>query len=164
MSFLSEFKEFAARGNVVDLAVGVIVGAAFGKITTSLVDDLFMPIIGRITSGFGGGKALDFKDQFLVLDGRSFDSLAAARAAGAPVIAFGNFINQVIYFLLVAFAMFLLVKGINSLRRQQADAPAAAPEPSNEEKLLMEIRDVLKGQAPGAPIESPGTRPGITEA
>ncbi|HVK02002.1 MAG TPA: large conductance mechanosensitive channel protein MscL [Armatimonadaceae bacterium] len=163
MSMLSEFKEFAAKGNVVDLAVGVIIGAAFGKITSSLVDDVLMPVIGRITS-VGGGTALDFKDKFISLDGRSFESLAAAKAAGAPVLAFGNFINQIIYFLIVAFAMFLLVKGINAMRRAQSDAPEAAPEPSNEEKILMEIRDAIKGQATGTPTPQIGTRPGLSEA
>ena len=163
MSFLSEFKEFAAKGNVVDLAVGVIIGAAFGKITTSVVDDMLMPIVGRVTSGIGGGKPLDFKDLFVTLNGAPYESLAAARAAGAPVIAYGNFINQVIYFRLVAFAMFLLVKGINALRRGQADEPAAAPEPSLQEKLLMEIRDTLKAQPAGTPSPQVGTRPGAEE-
>ncbi len=117
---LKEFKEFAMRGNVIDLAVGVIIGAAFGRIVTSLVDDIIMPPIGMALGG------VDFKDLFVSLDGRSFASLELAKAAGAPVIAYGAFINTIINFLIVAFIVFLLVKQINRLQRpapQEPDKP-----------------------------------------
>jgi large conductance mechanosensitive channel len=113
-----EFKEFAMRGNVVDLAVGVIIGAAFGTIVNSLVNDVIMPPIGLLLGG------LDFKDFFVALNGQSYPTLAAAKAAGAPVIAYGAFINTLINFLIVAFAIFLLIKQVN---RFQKPAPAAAP-------------------------------------
>jgi large conductance mechanosensitive channel len=110
-----EFKEFAMRGNVVDLAVGVIIGAAFGTIVTSLVNDIIMPPIGLALGG------LDFKDLFITLRGGPYPTLAAAKAAGAPVIAYGSFLNTVVNFLIVAFAIFLLIKQVNRFR-----APAAA--------------------------------------
>jgi len=113
-----EFREFAVRGNVVDLAVGLIIGAAFGKIVTSLVNDLLMPPLGLIL-----GK-VDFSNLFIDLSGKGYPSVAAAKAAGAPTINYGVFINNVIDFVIVAFAVFLLVRGINRLRRP---APAAAP-------------------------------------
>ena len=113
---LKEFKEFAMRGNVVDLAVGVIIGAAFGAVVTSVVNDIIMPPIGRVTGG------VDFKDLFFPLDGGTYESLAAAKMAGAPVIAYGNFLNTVINFLIVAFAVFLLVKQVNRLK-----GPAPVP-------------------------------------
>jgi large conductance mechanosensitive channel len=109
-----EFREFAARGNVVDLAVGVIIGAAFGKIVTSVVDDLVMPPIGMVLG------RVDFKDLFVALGGGSYPSLAAAKAAGAPVIAYGNFMNTVIQFFVVAFVIFLMVRQINRLKNQPA--------------------------------------------
>ena len=109
-----EFREFAARGNVIDLAVGVIIGAAFGKIVTSVVDDLVMPPIGMVLG------RVDFKDLFVSLAGGSYPSLAAAKAAGAPVIAYGNFMNTVIQFLVVAFVIFLMVRQINRLKTQPA--------------------------------------------
>ena len=113
---LKEFKEFAMRGNVLDLAVGVIIGAAFGAVVTSLVGDIIMPPIGRLTGN------LDFKDLFVALNGMSYKSLAEAKAAGAPVIAYGNFINTVVNFLIVAFAIFILVKQVNRLNK-----PAVVP-------------------------------------
>jgi large conductance mechanosensitive channel len=115
---LKEFREFAVKGNALDLAVGVIIGAAFGAIVTSLVNDIMMPPIGLLAGG------LDFKDYFVALNGQTYASLAVAKAAGAPVIAYGQFINTVINFLIVAFAIFLVVKQVNRLRR-----PAAAPPP-----------------------------------
>src|SRR5438094_385543 len=118
-----EFKEFATRGNAVDLAVAVMMGAAFGAIVTSLVGDIIMPPIGHSMGG------LDFKDLFIVLDGRSFKSLDEAKKAGAAVIAYGNFLNTVINFLIVSFAIFLLVKQVNRFK-QPAAAPAA---PSTKE-------------------------------
>jgi large conductance mechanosensitive channel len=109
-----EFREFAARGNVIDLAVGVIIGAAFGKIVTSVVDDLIMPPIGMLLG------RVDFKDLFVSLSGGSHPSLAAAKSAGAPVIAYGNFMNTVIQFVVVAFVIFLMVRQINRLKTQPA--------------------------------------------
>lgn len=136
-NFLSEFREFAVKGNVVDLAVGLIIGAAFGKIVSSLVDDVIMPPIGLLL-----GK-VDFSDLFINLSGQDFASLAAAKAAGAPVIAYGSFINTIINFVIIAFAVFLLVKQINRLRRV-ARIEDAAPLPPRQEVLLAEIRDILK--------------------
>jgi large conductance mechanosensitive channel len=122
---LKEFRTFALRGNVVDLAVGVIIGAAFGKITTSLVNDVIMPPIGLAL-----GK-VDFSDMFLDLSRGGYPSLTAARAAGAPVIAFGSFINTIIEFSIIAFAVFILVRQINRLReRYHHEPPAAATEKS----------------------------------
>ena len=113
-----EFKEFAMRGNVLDLAVGVIIGAAFGAVVTSLVSDIIMPPIGKIMGG------LDFKDFFVVLGGGAYKSLDEAKKAGVPVIAYGNFINTIVNFVIVAFAVFLLVKQVNRFRRP-APAPAS---------------------------------------
>ncbi len=114
---LKEFREFVARGNVVDLAVGVVIGTAFGAVVTSLVNDVIMPPIGLLLNG------VNFKDLFISLNGTFYPSLAAAQAAGAPTINYGNFINTLIDFLIVALVIFLLVKGINRMRRP---APAAA--------------------------------------
>jgi large conductance mechanosensitive channel len=138
---LKEFKEFAMRGNVVDLAVGIIIGAAFGKIVTSLVNDIIMPPIGFVLGN------VDFGDLFLALNGQSYDSLAAAEAAGAPVLRYGMFINTVLDFLIVAFAVFLLVKGINQLKRKEEAKPAAPPPPSAEVRLLTEIRDAVRARS-----------------
>jgi len=148
MSMIKEFKEFAMRGNVVDLAVGVIIGAAFGKVVTSMVNNVIMPPIGKAMGG------VDFKDLFINLDsakltkaGAPVKSLADAADAGAAVIGYGAFINTVIDFLIVAFCIFLIVKGMNHLMKKPAPAPAAPPEPTNEEKLLTEIRDALRSRA-----------------
>ena len=143
MGFIKEFKEFAMRGNVVDLAVGVIIGAAFGKIVTSMVNDILMPPIGKAMGG------VNFSDLFISLDRAkgTFPSLKAAKDAGAAVIAYGSFINTVIDFTIVAFCIFLLIKGINALKKKPAPAaPAPPPEPTREEKLLAEIRDILKAK------------------
>jgi large conductance mechanosensitive channel len=138
-NFLREFREFAVKGNVVDLAVGVIMGIAFGKVVSSLVDDVIMPPIGLLLG------QVDFSNLFINLSGQEFPSLAAARAAGAPVIAYGSFINTVINFVIVAFAVFLLVKQINRLRRVAGlEAAVPPPPPPREEVLLEEIRDILK--------------------
>jgi large conductance mechanosensitive channel len=147
-NFLKEFREFAVKGNVVDLAVGLIIGAAFGKIVSSLVDDVIMPPIGMLLG------QVDFGDLFISLSGQEFASLAAARTAGAPVIAYGSFINTVINFVIVAFAVFLLVKQVNRLRRL-AGMEDEAPAPPREEVLLEEIRDILarKPTLPGKPAE-----------
>ena len=143
MSMLKEFKEFAMRGNVVDLAVGVVIGAAFGKIVTSMVNDVLMPPIGKAMGG------VNFADLFVNLDpGKgSFQSLKAAKDAGAAVIAYGSFINTIIDFLIVAFCIFLVVKAMNTLKKKPAPATAAPPEPTKEERLLAEIRDILKARA-----------------
>lgn len=134
---LKEFKEFATRGNVLDMAVGIIIGAAFTTIVSSLVDDILMPPLGLILG------ELDFSNLFVTLGDGQFASLAAAREAGAPVIAYGLFINAVIKFVLVAFALFLLIKQFNRFKKQAEAAPAAPPA---EQVLLTEIRDILKQQ------------------
>ena len=113
-----EFKEFAMRGNVLDLAIGVIIGAAFGNIVTSAVNDVIMPPIGLLVGN------VDFKDLFISLDGRTFESLAKAKEAGAPVLAYGQFLNTVLNFLIVAFVIFLIVKQVNRLKRPAPAAPA----------------------------------------
>lgn len=136
-----EFQEFAVKGNVVDLAVGVIIGAAFGAIVTSLVGDIIMPIIGAITGG------LDFSNYFTALSGQvTAANLADARKQGA-VLAWGNFLTLALNFLIVAFALFIVVRGINNVRRRLAEAPPAAPPaPTRDQQLLMEIRDLLKNK------------------
>ena len=138
MSMLQEFKEFAVKGNVMDLAVGVIIGAAFGKIVDSVVNDLIMPIIGRVTGG------LDFSSYYIALKDIPAGTpvtLEAVKKAGVPVFAYGNFITIVLYFAILAFIIFMMVKWINKLKRE---APAAPPEPPEEVKLLRDIRDSLK--------------------
>ena len=135
-----EFRDFALKGNVLDLAIGVIIGAAFGAIVSSIVDDIFMPIIGLVLSG------IDFSNLFVVLNNPNnvpVPSVAAAKAAGVATLNYGLFINAVVKFTIIAFVLFLVVKGVNRLRRQQAAVPAAPPAPTAEEKLLMEIRDAL---------------------
>ncbi len=141
MGMLKEFKEFAVKGNVVDMAVGIIIGGAFGTIVKSLVSDVIMPPIGLLLGG------VDFSNLYVVLGEGSYESLDAAKEAGAATINYGVFINNVISFLIVAFAVFLLVKAINSLKRKEEEKPAPPPGPSAEEKLLTEIRDVLKQRA-----------------
>jgi large conductance mechanosensitive channel len=138
--FFQEFKEFALRGNVVDLAVGLIIGAAFGAIVNSLVADVIMPPLGLVIG------QVDFSDLFINLSGQDYPSLAAAREAGAPVIAYGAFINAVINFIIVALAIFVVVKGMNRLRRKQEQAPEEVPAPPRQEVLLEEIRDILKAR------------------
>ena len=127
---LKEFKEFALRGNVMDMAVGVIIGAAFSTIVKSLVDDIIMPPIGVVTGG------VDFSSIFIPLNGEHYDSLAAARQAGAPTVNIGLFINNVISFLIVAFVLFMAIKAMNQLRRKQEADPASEPPPSREVELL----------------------------
>ncbi|MBN2551919.1 MAG: large-conductance mechanosensitive channel protein MscL [Spirochaetales bacterium] len=139
-----EFKEFALRGNVVDMAVGIIIGAAFGSIVTSLVSDIIMPPLGLLLGN------IDFSDLFIVLKEGSapapYLSLAAAQEAGAVTLNYGMFINKVLSFLIVAFAVFLLVKGMNSLKRKAEEKPAEPPKPSEEILLLTDIRDALKNR------------------
>lgn len=137
-----EFKEFAMRGSMVDMAVGIIIGVAFGAIVSSLVSDILMPPIGLLLGN------IDFSDLFIVLKAGSpavpYPSQAAAQAAGAVTVNYGLFINHVIGFLIVAFAVFLLIKGVNRLKRKQEEQPAEAPAPSREVVLLTEIRDALR--------------------
>ena len=119
---LKEFKEFALKGNVMDMAIGVIIGGAFGTIVASLVADIFNPILGMITGG------VNFADLFVSLNGEHYDTLAAAQEAGAPVIAYGNFIQTIIQFLLLAFVVFLFVRAINKMRKPDPDAPPTTKE------------------------------------
>jgi len=132
---LKEFKEFIARGNVFDMAVGIVMGAAFTAIVNSAVADLVMPIVGVLTSG------VDFADKFIALNGEDYATLAAAKEAGAPIITYGVFVNAVINFLIVAFVIFMLIKQVNRLKKKEAAAPAVPPA---EVVLLTEIRDLLK--------------------
>jgi large conductance mechanosensitive channel len=134
MAIIEEFREFAFKGNVIDLAVGVIIGAAFGKIVTSLVNNIFMPILGLIL-----GK-VDFSNLFFVLNAQQVASLKEAADKGIPVFAYGMFINTVIEFLIIAFCLFLVIKQVNRFKKPVT----AAAGPSTEEKLLTEIRDLLK--------------------
>ena len=137
MSFTSEFKEFALKGNVMDLAVGVIIGGAFGKIVDSLVGDIIMPIVGKI---FGG---LDFSNYFIALSGQTATTLVEAKKAGA-VLAYGSFITIALNFIILAFIIFLMVKQMNRMKREAAPPPAA-PAPTPEDVVLLrEIRDALK--------------------
>jgi len=137
-AFIREFREFAVRGNAVDMAVGIVIGVAFGAIVNSLVEDIIMPPIGAIVGG------VDFSDIYINLSGEAYASAVAAKEAGAPAIYVGLFLNRLINFLIVAFALFLLVKGMNRLRRRQETAPVEAPPPPRQEVLLAEIRDLLK--------------------
>ena len=138
MSVASEFKEFAVKGNVIDLAVGVIIGGAFGKIVDSLVGDLIMPIVGKLVGG------LDFSNYFVPLAGQTATVLADAKKAGA-VFAYGSFITVAINFLILAFIIFMMVKQVNRLKKAEAPAPAAPPAPTPEDVLLLrEIRDALR--------------------
>ncbi|MBV8641419.1 MAG: large conductance mechanosensitive channel protein MscL [Verrucomicrobia bacterium] len=132
---LQEFREFAFKGNVIDLAVGVIIGAAFGKIVSSLVSNIFMPIFGLILG------RVDFSNLFIVLNGQHVASLKEATDRGLPVFAYGLFINTVVEFLIIAFCLFIVIKQVNRFKK-----PAAAAGPSGEEQLLAEIRDLLKNQ------------------
>jgi large conductance mechanosensitive channel len=137
---LKEFKEFAMRGNVMDMAVGIIIGAAFGKIVTSLVSDVVMPPIGLLMGN------VDFSNLFVNLSmGSTYASVAEAEAAGAPIIKYGIFINTILDFIIVAFAIFLVIRGLNRLKRKQEAAPPPPPPgPTPDQKLLTEIRDLLQ--------------------
>ena len=147
---LKEFRDFAIKGNVVDLAIGVIIGAAFGTIVSSLVDDVFMPLIGLVLG------RVDFSNLFVVLNNPNnvaVSSLAAAKEAGVATLNIGLFINAVVKFTIVAFVLFLVVKGINTVRNRQAAAPPAKPPaPTKEEVLLTEIRDALRGKSTSMPM------------
>ena len=138
MSMSSEFKEFIMKGNVMDLAVGVIIGAAFGKIVDSLVNDIIMPIVGKITGG------VDFSNMFIPLaniPAGNAGTYAALKAAGVPMLAYGNFITIVINFVILAFIIFMMVKQVNKMKKAETVAPAATPD---DILLLREIRDALK--------------------
>lgn len=133
---LKEFRDFAMRGNVVDMAVGIIIGGAFGTIVKSLVDDVIMPPIGLVLGG------ADFSDIFLTLKGPPAETLEQAREAGAVTLNIGLFVNAVVSFVIVAFALFLVIRAMNRMRRA-AEKPAAPPAPPRQEVLLAEIRDLL---------------------
>jgi large conductance mechanosensitive channel len=140
---LKEFRDFALKGNVVDMAVGIVIGAAFGAIVASLVSDIIMPLVGVVTGG------IDFSERFIVLkegtQAGPYATVAAAKAAGAATLNFGLFLNLILNFVIVAFALFLVIKAMNSARRQKEAAPP--PAPSKEEVLLTEIRDLLQRRA-----------------
>jgi large conductance mechanosensitive channel len=143
---LNEFKKFVMRGNVIDMAVGIIIGAAFGAIVKSLVDDMLMPVVGLLIGN------VDFSNLFVVLKAGAeaappYATLEAAKAAGAVTLNYGQWLNTVITFLIVAFAIFMLIKQVNRFEKKKEEAPPAPPEPSAEEKLLGEIRDLLKQRA-----------------
>lgn len=137
---LKEFKEFAVKGNVMDMAIGIIIGAAFGTIVKSLVADIIMPVVGLVTGG------VDFTNVFITLSGEKHATLEAAKEAGAVTMNIGVFLNGVIAFLIVAWCMFLIVKAMNRLKREEEEAPAAPAEPPRSEVLLEEIRDALKAK------------------
>jgi large conductance mechanosensitive channel len=137
MGMLQEFKDFALRGNVVDMAVGIIIGGAFGKIVTSFVNDVIMPPLGKLMGN------VDFSSMFINLTGKQYESLAAAKQAGAATINYGVFMNTVIDFVIVAFAIFWMVKLMNVAKRKEAQASSTPP----QEKLLAEIRDLLKSRS-----------------
>ena len=145
-SMMKEFRDFAMKGNVLDLAVGVIIGAAFGKIVTSFVQDLMMPLLGLLL-----GK-IDFSNLFLNLSGNSFNTIEEAKRVGAAVLPYGSFLQAVVDFLIVAFAIFLLIKQANRFRLtdlidEKNDAEKKVAEPTADQKLLTEIRDLLAKQA-----------------
>lgn len=137
---LGEFKEFINRGNVVDMAVGIIIGAAFTTIVKSLVDDLIMPVVGV----FSGG--MDFTNYFVTLSEGTYETLEAAKEAGAATLNYGVFANAVLNFLIVAFAVFILVKNVNKMKKAEEEKPAEPEAPSRQEVLLEEIRDALKAK------------------
>jgi large conductance mechanosensitive channel len=136
MSLMKEFKQFAMKGNVVDLAVGIIIGAAFGKIVSSIVNDIIMPPIGALIGG------VDFTDLKVIIKAASVDD--AGKAISAVTLNYGNFVQTTIDFLIIAFAVFMIIKAINRMKKKEEAAPSAPPKPSNEEVLLTEIRDLLK--------------------
>lgn len=146
MKFFQKFKDFAVKGNVLDLAVGIIIGAAFTTVTQSLVNDVIMPPVGKIIDN------VNFSNLYIPLDEqtRGISSVEEARKAGA-IIAYGNFIQSVINFLIISLTVFLLVNLVHSIRHKEAQKPVDPPAPTKEEKLLMEIRDALQNLAPRSP-------------
>ncbi|MHA6289564.1 large conductance mechanosensitive channel protein MscL [Maricaulis sp. CAU 1757] len=147
---LKDFKDFAMRGNVVDLAIGFILGGAFSTIVKSLVDDIIMPPIGLALAG------VDFTELYIVLGDGEYDSLAAAQEAGAATINYGLFINAVISFLIMAFALFLVIRGLKKMSEDKENSPAEPSTPPKQEQLLTEIRDLLKAQASGRSVPPEG--------
>ncbi|MEZ3558111.1 MAG: large-conductance mechanosensitive channel protein MscL [Duncaniella sp.] len=138
MSFFKEFKEFAMRGNVIDMAVGVVIGAAFGKIISSLVDDIIMPLVGVVTGG------MNFTDYKWVIQKAVVDSQTQEVLTPEVTMNWGSWVQTLVDFIIVAFCIFVAIKAINQLKRKKEEAPAPAPAPSKEEVLLTEIRDLLK--------------------
>jgi len=138
MAIIEEFKKFAMRGNVIDMAVGIIIGAAFGKIVTSFVNDIIMPPIGKLIGN------VDMTDLFINLSAGDYKSLAEAKQAGAATVNYGAFLNTVLDFLIVAFAIFMVIRTMNRMKKKQEATPAEPPKPSPEALLLTEIRDTLK--------------------
>ena len=136
--FVKEFGEFIKKGNVVDMAVGVVIGSAFGAIVTSLVNDIIMPLVSLLTGG------LDFSNWFVALDGKTYATLEEATTAGAATLNYGNLISVIINFIIVAFCIFLVVKAMNRMKRKEEEKPAEAPKKSDEVVLLEEIRDIMK--------------------
>ena len=136
--FVKEFGEFIKKGNVVDMAVGVVIGTAFGAIVTSLVNDIIMPLISLLTGG------LKFENWFVTLDGNTYDNIEEATAAGAATLNYGNLISVVINFVIVAFCIFLVVKAMNKMKRKEEPKPEEAPKKPDDVVLLEEIRDLLK--------------------
>ncbi len=139
---LKEFRAFIERGNVIDLAVAVVIGAAFGAVVTSFVQDILMPILGLLTGG------INFNSLYINLSGKSFESYEAAKTAGAAVIGYGALIQAIITFLIIAWAVFLIVKAVNMAAKKKEEAPAPPPAPTKEELLLTEIRDLLARRNP----------------
>ena len=137
---LDEFKKFAMRGNVVDMAVGIIIGGALGKIISSFVADVIMPPIGLLMGN------VDFSQLFINLSDVSYATLAAAKEAGAPTINYGTFLNTVLDFLIVAFAIFMVIRGMNKMKKKEEEKPAEPAKPSEEVQLLTDIRDALKNR------------------
>ena len=140
MGMIKEFKDFAVKGNVMDMAIGIIIGGAFGTIVKSLVSDVIMPPVGLMLGG------VDFTNLFFNLGGGSYETLEAAKEAGAATINYGVFFNNILSFIIIAFAVFMLVKGLNSAKKKEEENPAEPPKPSNEEVLLTEIRDALRSR------------------
>lgn len=137
---LDEFKSFAMRGNVVDMAVGIIIGGAFGKIISSLVSDIIMPPIGMLMGN------VDFSQLFINLGDKGYETLALAQEAGAPTINYGVFINTVLDFVIIAFAIFMVIRGMNNMKKKEEAKPAEPAKPSEEVQLLTDIRDALKNR------------------
>lgn len=138
MGLLKDFKNFAIKGNVIDLAVAVIIGAEFGKIVSSLVKDVIMPPIGKMLSG------VSFTELYWAMDGKDYESLAAAQEAGAPIMTYGNFIQALVNFIIIAFVVFMLIRAIAKTKKKEEAAPATPPPTPEDIVLLREIRDSLK--------------------
>lgn len=141
MGFVSEFKEFISKGNVLDLAVGVVIGAAFSKIVTSLTDDIIMPVLSVFTSG------IDFKEKFFALNGQHYETLKAAQDAKAAVVSYGNFLNAVIYFIIIAFVIFWVVKLANRFKKPVPVVANTAPVVTRDQELLQEILVALRARS-----------------